>query len=70
MSLLTFQSLGRRLEGILEGFKDGHSPKAYKGHLVATIELDGRGSHAGVCVRSECDSLKMDWRVELVSKAQ
>ena len=31
-----------------ETLRDDHSPKANKGHLMAAIQLDRRGSHAGV----------------------
>ncbi len=58
MSLLTFQSLGRRSACFPEG-RDCYSPKANEGHLVAAVKLDGRGSHVGV----GCDSnlLKKKW---------
>lgn len=53
-----------RLDGIIDSIGTGvivdfPKPKANKGHLMAAVELDVWGRHAGV--RSECGSLEMDW---------
>ena len=58
--IVDFPKSGRGSACFLKQLKDGYSPKANKGHLVAAVELDSGRSHAGVCERSDSDSLKED----------
>lgn len=57
--IVDFPKPGQKISMLSGTRRDGHSPKANKGHLMAAVELDVWGRHAGV--RSECGSLEMDW---------
>ena len=41
--------------------EDGYSPEANKGHLMAAVELDSRGSHDGECVLLDGDWLESEY---------
>ena len=57
--VVDFPKPGQKMSMLCGRSRNCYSPKASKGHLMAAVKLDGRGSHVGV----GCDSklLKRKW---------